>query len=104
MVDLLMLAAAVRRGLKAPLLVGDLPFGSYEVSKEQAFLTAARMLADMPPITVTIGKILYHPEAIMLAATPADALSPIRQAAIAATREFTTYCSASAVLMCRHLV
>ena len=29
--ELLMLAAAVRRGLATPLLVGDMPFGSYEV-------------------------------------------------------------------------
>ena len=34
--ELLMLAAAVRRGLRTPLLVGDLPFGSYEASDEQA--------------------------------------------------------------------
>src|SRR5581483_9226957 len=30
--EMLMLAAAARRGLTAPLLVGDLPFGSYEGS------------------------------------------------------------------------
>src|SRR5438270_13928154 len=34
--EMLMLAAAVRRGLGTPLLVGDLPFGSYEASDEQA--------------------------------------------------------------------
>src|ERR687892_562317 len=34
--ELLMLAAAVRRGISTPLLVGDMPFGSYEVSNEQA--------------------------------------------------------------------
>ena len=34
--ELLVLAAAVRRGLSTPFLVGDLPFGSYEVSDEQA--------------------------------------------------------------------
>ena len=34
--ELLMLAKAVRRGLRTPFLVGDLPFGSYEVSDEQA--------------------------------------------------------------------
>ena len=34
--EMLMLAAAVRRGLTTPLLVGDLPFGSYEASNEQA--------------------------------------------------------------------
>ena len=31
--ELLMLTRAVRRGLKTPLLVGDLPFGSYEASR-----------------------------------------------------------------------
>src|ERR1700736_6477087 len=34
--EMLMLAAAVRRGCKTPFLVGDLPFGSYEASDEQA--------------------------------------------------------------------
>jgi 2'-5' RNA ligase len=50
---------------------------------------ASRRLAGVPPITVALGKVLYHPEAIMLAATPSDALSPIREAALAATREIT---------------
>ena len=30
--EMIMLTAAVRRGLSTPLLVGDLPFGSYEAS------------------------------------------------------------------------
>lgn len=51
--------------------------------------SASRLLAGTAPITVTLGKILYHPEAIMLAATPATALTPIREAALAATREIT---------------
>jgi 3-methyl-2-oxobutanoate hydroxymethyltransferase len=42
--ELLMLCAAVRRGLRAPLLVGDLPFGSYEASDEQAIATAHRFV------------------------------------------------------------
>src|ERR1700744_4674294 len=33
--EMLMLARAARRGLSGPLLVGDLPFGSYEASDEQ---------------------------------------------------------------------
>src|SRR5262252_1031218 len=44
--DMLVLAAAVRRGLKTPLLVGDLPFGSYEVSDEQAIATAQRFIKE----------------------------------------------------------
>jgi 3-methyl-2-oxobutanoate hydroxymethyltransferase len=42
--DMLVLARAVRRGLHTPLLIGDLPFGSYEVSDEQAITTALRMV------------------------------------------------------------
>ena len=44
--ELLMLAAAVRRGLSAPLLIGDLPFGSYEASDEQAISTAHRFVKE----------------------------------------------------------
>ncbi|MCW3032190.1 MAG: panB [Solirubrobacterales bacterium] len=44
--DMLVLARAVRRGLKTPLLIGDLPFGSYEVSDEQAITTAMRMIKE----------------------------------------------------------
>jgi 3-methyl-2-oxobutanoate hydroxymethyltransferase len=44
--EMLMLAAAVRRGLRTPLLVGDLPFGSYEGSNEQAVATAQRFVKE----------------------------------------------------------
>jgi 3-methyl-2-oxobutanoate hydroxymethyltransferase len=44
--EMLMLASAVRRGLRTPLLVGDLPFGSYEVSDEQAVATAQRFIKE----------------------------------------------------------
>jgi 3-methyl-2-oxobutanoate hydroxymethyltransferase len=44
--EMLMLASAVRRGLKTPLLVGDLPFGSYEASDEQAIRTAQRFIKE----------------------------------------------------------
>jgi 3-methyl-2-oxobutanoate hydroxymethyltransferase len=42
--DMLVLARAARRGLTTPLLIGDLPFGSYEVSDEQAITTAMRVV------------------------------------------------------------
>jgi len=42
----LMLARAVRRGLKTPLLIGDLPFGSYEASDELAIETAQRFVKE----------------------------------------------------------
>jgi 3-methyl-2-oxobutanoate hydroxymethyltransferase len=44
--DMLVLARAVRRGLHTPLMIGDLPFGSYEVSDEQAIQTALRMVKE----------------------------------------------------------
>ena len=44
--EMLMLASAARRGLKTPLLVGDLPFGSYEASDEQAIATAQRFIKE----------------------------------------------------------
>jgi 2'-5' RNA ligase len=63
-----------------------------EISNEQIqkMATAAgRRLSDIPPITVTLGKILYHPEAIMLAAQPAEVLVPVLEAVQEATQEVT---------------
>jgi 3-methyl-2-oxobutanoate hydroxymethyltransferase len=44
--ELLMLTRAVRRGLQAPLLIGDLPFGSYEASDALAIETAQRFVKE----------------------------------------------------------
>ena len=44
--EMVMLAAAVRRGLSTPFLVGDLPFGSYEASDEQAVASAQRFVKE----------------------------------------------------------
>jgi 3-methyl-2-oxobutanoate hydroxymethyltransferase len=44
--EMLMLAAAVRRGLDTPLLIGDLPFGSYEASDTLAIETAQRFIKE----------------------------------------------------------
>jgi 3-methyl-2-oxobutanoate hydroxymethyltransferase len=44
--EMLMLTSAARRGLTSPMLVGDLPFGSYEVSNEQAVATAQRFVKE----------------------------------------------------------
>ena len=44
--ELLVLARAARRGLRRPLLICDLPFGSYEVSDEQAVQTAFRFVKE----------------------------------------------------------
>jgi 3-methyl-2-oxobutanoate hydroxymethyltransferase len=44
--ELLMLAQAVRRGLKTPLMIGDMPFGSYEASNEDAIRSAHRFIKE----------------------------------------------------------
>ncbi len=44
--EMLMLASAARRGLTTPLLVADLPFGSYEASDAQAIATAQRFVKE----------------------------------------------------------
>ena len=44
--EILMLSRAVRRGLRTPLMVGDLPFGSYEISDAQAIATAQRFVKE----------------------------------------------------------
>ncbi|WP_262003811.1 3-methyl-2-oxobutanoate hydroxymethyltransferase [Microbacterium sp. Mcb102] len=44
--EMLMLTKAVRRGLTMPLLLGDLPFGSYEASDELAIATAQRFVKE----------------------------------------------------------
>jgi 2'-5' RNA ligase len=53
---------------------------------QQMSKIASRLLAATPPITVTVGGILYHPEAIMLAVKPTQALAAIREAVQTATR------------------
>jgi 3-methyl-2-oxobutanoate hydroxymethyltransferase len=44
--ELIVLARAARRGLTGPLLIGDLPFGSYEISDEQAVRSALRFVKE----------------------------------------------------------
>ena len=44
--ELLPLARAVTRSVERALVIADLPFGSYQASPEQAFLTAARFMKE----------------------------------------------------------
>ncbi|CAK9201814.1 unnamed protein product [Sphagnum troendelagicum] len=46
MADMLLHCRAVARGANRPLLVGDLPFGSYEQSAQQAVESATRLLKE----------------------------------------------------------
>ena len=44
--ELIPLTRAVSRATRRALVVGDLPFGSYQASPEQAYLTAARFMKE----------------------------------------------------------
>jgi 2'-5' RNA ligase len=50
---------------------------------------ASRTLSEVPPITVSLGRVLYHPEAIMLGVVPEDALGPVFTALKSATKIVT---------------
>jgi len=68
--EMLMLAAAVRRGLRTPLLVGDLPFGSYEASDEQAIATAHRFVKEAGCDAVKVEGSAERARAIVRAGVP----------------------------------
>src|SRR5919109_662543 len=68
--ELLMLTAAARRGLRTPLLVGDLPFGSYEASDEQAIATAHRFVKEAGCDAVKIEGSAERARAIVRAGVP----------------------------------
>jgi len=44
--EMVMLGKAVRRGLRTPLMVGDLPMGSYEASNALAVQTSQRLVKE----------------------------------------------------------
>jgi 2'-5' RNA ligase len=50
---------------------------------------AQQTLSEVQPIPVALGRVLYHPEAIMLGVKPEHALDQIRKAAQHATRTAT---------------
>lgn len=54
--EMLVLTRAVRRGLQRPLLVADLPFGSYEASDETAARTAQRFVKEAGADAVKIER------------------------------------------------
>lgn len=54
MEEMLVLGKAVRRGLKTPLMVGDMPKGSYEASNETAVENAMRLVKETGCQTVKL--------------------------------------------------
>jgi 2'-5' RNA ligase len=57
---------------------------------QQMIRTAGQLLTGIPPITVGFGRVLYHPEAIMLAVEPAEAVAPLHTAAETATAQVSS--------------
>ena len=71
--EMLMLTRAVARGAKRPLVVADMPFGSFQPSDEVAVQNAVRFLKDGGADAVKIegaGPMLRRVEAIVDAAVP----------------------------------
>jgi 3-methyl-2-oxobutanoate hydroxymethyltransferase len=73
MEEMIMLGKAVRRGLKAPLMVGDMPMGSYEASNELAVGSAQRLVKETGCQTVKLeagGTSVERARAIVRAGIP----------------------------------
>jgi 2'-5' RNA ligase len=51
--------------------------------------SATDLLAETPPAAVTLGQVLYHPEAIVLGVSPTETLTAIYDAARSATHHVT---------------
>jgi 3-methyl-2-oxobutanoate hydroxymethyltransferase len=73
MEEMIVLGKAVRRGLQTPLMVGDLPMGSYESSNELAIQSAQRLVKETGCQAVKLeagGMIVERARAIVRAGIP----------------------------------
>jgi 3-methyl-2-oxobutanoate hydroxymethyltransferase len=71
--EMIMLGKAVRRGLRTPLMVADMPMGSYEASDELAVLSAQRLIKETGAQTVKLeagGVSAQRARAIVAAGIP----------------------------------
>jgi 3-methyl-2-oxobutanoate hydroxymethyltransferase len=71
--EMLMLTRAVTRGAHRPLVIADLPFGSYQVSTEQAIETAIRFVKEAQADAVKLegaGPMLTRVRALVDAGIP----------------------------------
>ena len=57
--------------------------------QHEMLAAASELLATVPPVTVTLSRILYHPEAIAVAVHPTGPLREIRVAVQTATHKVT---------------
>jgi 3-methyl-2-oxobutanoate hydroxymethyltransferase len=73
MEEMIVLGKAVRRGLRTPLMVGDMPMGSYEASNELAVRNAQRLVKETGCQTVKLeagGLSVERARAIIRAGIP----------------------------------
>jgi 2'-5' RNA ligase len=56
-----------------------------QASVDAMVAQARQTLAGVAPIPVTLGRVIYHPEAVVLAVEPPEALRPVLDAVAAAT-------------------
>jgi len=71
--EMIMLTRAVNRGARRPLVIADLPFGSYQVSDEQAIETAIRFVKEAAADAVKLegaGPMLSRVRALTSAGIP----------------------------------
>ncbi|HEY0416811.1 MAG TPA: 3-methyl-2-oxobutanoate hydroxymethyltransferase [Gaiellaceae bacterium] len=71
--EMIMLTRAVNRGARRPLVISDLPFGSYQVSDEQAIETGVRFVKDGAADAVKLegaGPMLARVHALTAAGIP----------------------------------
>jgi len=74
MEEMVILGKAVRRGLKTPLMVGDMPMGSYEASNELAVQNAQRLIKETGCQAVKLeagGVVVERARAIVRSGIPA---------------------------------
>jgi 3-methyl-2-oxobutanoate hydroxymethyltransferase len=71
--EMIMLGKAVRRGLRTPMMIADMPMGSYEASDELAVISAQRLIKETGAQTVKLeagGVSTQRAKAIVAAGIP----------------------------------
>src|SRR5689334_12209511 len=68
------------RWLHLTVMVAGLVEDFTELQIKEMVILTRQLLSAVPPVTVSLARVLYHPEAILLAVRPTGALDPIYQA------------------------
>ena len=75
------------RWLHATVLLGGRAADLTQPDLEQMLTKARLELNGIAPPSVTLGRVIYHPEGIVLPMSPASALAPVFEAVQAANRQ-----------------